>query len=102
MRQRDFIREVTYKFEDVSEDAVKAILDAMEEVIVDAIMDEDSVKFFPGFTIYGAKTKPLNMKRPTDGKAMVVPPHVEPRVKFGYRFKLKVRGGTGRDTDYEE
>jgi len=99
MNQREFITEVANKFDDVPKAAVKEILTAMKEVIVDAIMDEDSVQFFPGFDIYGARTKSYETTKAIDGTRYVLPSRIEPRVKFGRRFRERVRGGFRNDAD---
>lgn len=99
MNQREFIAEVANKFDDVPKTAIKEILTAMKEVIVDAIMDEDKVQFFPGFDIYGARTKSFETTKALDGTRFILPSRIEPRVKFGRRFRERVRGGFRNDTD---
>lgn len=101
MNQKEFIAEVANKFDDVPKTAIKEILNAMKEVIVDAIKDEDSVQFFPGFDIYGARTKSYETTKAIDGTRFILPSRVEPRVKFGRRFREKVRKGY-RDYDSDQ
>lgn len=99
MNQREFAKEVANKFDDVSPEAVRAILKAMTEVITDAIMDEDSVVLFPGFTIYGRRTKSFESTKAISGERYMVPSRIEPVVKIGRNYRVKVREGFKDDTD---
>ena len=71
---------------------VKAVLDAAQEIVYNAMAKEEEVKLFDGLTLSGVR-KPACVKRnPLTGENVNVPEKVAPKAKFGKAAKDAVNG----------
>ena len=86
MNRTDFIKEVATKSE-MTQKAVKEILEVMQEVVYTEMKNCGEVKIFDSVTL-AAKDVPERIARnPQSGAEIVVPQHLAPKAKFGKGIK---------------
>ena len=86
MTKHEFVREVGIKSNTTHRD-VKEILNAIRDVIVEHMKDEDGVTPFRGIKFYAVYKDARRRRNPSTGEMIDVSPNYSPRVKFTQYFK---------------
>ena len=86
MNRTDFIKEVATKSE-MTQKAVKEILEVMQEVVYTEMKNCGEVKIFDSVTLAGKEVPQRIARNPQDGSELIVPEHIAPKAKFGIGIK---------------
>ena len=86
MTRTEFIKEVAGKAE-LSQKAVKEILEVMQEVTYAEMAKGEEVKIFDSVTLLGKEVPQRTARNPQTGAEIVVPQHLAPKAKFGTGIK---------------
>ena len=86
MTRTDFIKEVATKAE-MTQKAVKEILEVMQDVAYAEMAKGEEVKVFDSVTLVGRKVEQRTARNPQTGSEIVVPEHLAPMAKFGKGLK---------------
>ena len=86
MTKKEMIREVAEKTNS-AQNHVGAIVNAIEDTVVDHIKQGGEVKLFNGVTLYAAVSAPRTSRNPQTGEPIDVPAKNVMRLKVGNRIK---------------
>ena len=86
MNRTEFIKEVAGKAE-MTQKAVKEILEVMQEVAYAEMAKGEEIKVFDSVTLVGREVPERTCRNPQDGSTIVVPKHLAPKAKFGKGLK---------------
>ena len=91
MTKQDFITKVSQKAGSRKGD-VDVFMNAVREVVIEALAAEDEVKLFKGLTLCGVKVDETIRRNPQTGEPVVCPPYIKLKAKFAPSFKKEVNG----------
>ena len=91
MTNKDLISAVAKKTDFVTRD-VKTVLDALEEVIIQGVANEEEVKLFHGFSVVGTLKDEHIARNPQNGQDVLVPAKIVVKTKITPTFKNRVNG----------
>lgn len=86
MTRTEFIKAVAENAE-MTQKAVKEILEVMQEVVYDEMAKGEEVKIFDSVTLLGKEVPEREARNPQTGDVIVVPAHLAPKAKFGTGIK---------------
>lgn len=98
MKKIDFVREITTKVNDgydrprFSQNDVKVLLDAIQDIVYQAAKNEDEVSIINGLTLTSTIREAHTARNPRTGETFDVPAKRIPKVKIGKNFKDAVLG----------
>ena len=86
MTRTDFIKEVATKAE-MTQKAVKEILEVMQDVAYAEMVKGEEVKVFDSVTLVGKTVDERKARNPQTGSEIIIPKHLAPKAKFGKGLK---------------
>lgn len=86
MTRTEYIKAVAEKAE-MTQKAVKEVLEVMQEVAYDEMAKGEEVKIFDSVTLLGKAVPERTARNPQTGAEIVVPEHLAPKAKFGSAIK---------------
>ena len=86
MNRTEFVKAVAEKAE-MTQKAVKEVLDVMQEVAYVEMAKCEEVKMFEGLTLIGVQKEATTARNPKTGEVIDVPAKVAPKAKFGKAAK---------------
>ena len=86
MTRTEYIKAVAEKAE-MTQKAVKEVLDVMQEVVYTEMKNGEEVKIFDSVTLLGKEVPEREARNPQTGETIVVPEHLAPKAKFGSGIK---------------
>ena len=86
MNRTEFVKAVAEKAE-MTQKAVKEVLDVMQEVVYAEMKKGEEVKIFDSVTLLGKEVPEREARNPQTGGTIVVPEHLAPKAKFGTGIK---------------
>lgn len=89
MLKKDFVRKVAEKA-GITQANVAMIMDAIHDVVVEAVAAQDEVKPFSGLSITGVAVDERVGRNPQTGDAINIPAHTKARAKFAPSFKAEI------------
>lgn len=90
MLKKDYINKIA-EMSGLTKVKVAEVLDAVGEVVFNAIAEEDSVPVFDGMKVYGVTVAESVRRNPRTGEPVTIPAHMAPRAKFLGSFKNAVK-----------
>lgn len=92
MHKEEFIRKVAARLNGATKEQIRVILLATQQVIEEAIYNQERVKVFDFLYVSGFETKPRKRRDPYHGKPIVIEPHLKPKAEFTVAFRNELRG----------
>ena len=86
MKRAEFIKAVAEQAE-MTQKAVKEVLEVMQEVAYGEMAKGEEVKIFDSVTLLGKEVPERTARNPQTGDEIVVPAHLAPKAKFGKGVK---------------
>lgn len=86
MKRAEFIKAVAEQAE-MTQKAVKEVLEVMQEVAYGEMAKGEEVKIFDSVTLMGKEVAERTARNPQTGEELVVPAHLAPKAKFGSAIK---------------
>ena len=86
MNRTEFVKAVAERAE-MTQKAVKEMLDVMQEVVYEEMANGEEVKIFDSVTLLGKEVPERTARNPQTGAEIVVPKHLAPKAKFGTGIK---------------
>jgi DNA-binding protein HU-beta len=86
MTRTEYVKTVAKKA-NLTQKAVKEILDVMQEVAYGEMTAGGEVKIFDSVTLVGKEVSERTARNPQTGAEIVVPQHLAPKAKFGKGIK---------------
>ena len=86
MNRTEFVKVVAEKAE-MTQKAVKEVLEVMQDVAYNEMKAGGEVKIFDSITVYGKEVPEREARNPQTGETLVVPSHLAPKAKFGKGIK---------------
>ena len=86
MNRTEFVKAVAEKAE-MTQKAVKEVLDVMQEVAYAEMKNGGEVKLFDSVTLLAKEVPERIARNPQTGSEIVVPQHLAPKAKFGTGIK---------------
>ena len=69
---------------------VREIFEALQEVILEGAMDEEGITIIDGLKIGTKQVEEREARNPQNGDVVIVPAHLKPYAKFGKTFKTAI------------
>lgn len=89
MLKKDFVKKVAEKANIRQVDAA-LVMDAIHDVVVEAVAAQDEVKPFNGLTLCGVQVDARIGRNPQTGEAIDIPAHTKVKARFAPSFKAEV------------
>lgn len=86
MNRTEFVKAVAEKAE-MTQKAVKEVLEVMQEVTFEEMAKGEEVKIFESVTLVGKEVPEREARNPQTGETILVPAHLAPKAKFGTGIK---------------
>ena len=86
MNRSDYVKAIATETGFTQKD-VKAVLDAGQTIVYEAMAKEEEIKVFDGLTLVGVKKAACVKRNPLTGADVEVPEKIAPRAKFGKALK---------------
>ena len=86
MNRTEFVKAVAEKAE-MTQKAVKEMLEVMQEVTFEEMANCEEVKLFDGVTLVGVQKEARTARNPLTGETIEVDAKVAPKAKFGKAIK---------------
>lgn len=90
MKRAEFIKAVAEQAE-MTQKAVKEVLEVMQEVAYGEMAKGEEVKIFDSVTLMGKEVAERTARNPQTGEELVVPAHLAPKAKFGSGIKALLK-----------
>lgn len=100
MQKKDLIKGISDKVNSieglnyVNSKQISAIIDIYNGIIVDAMKNEDSIRFANGFSIKGSPVEARSQYCAFNGETIEIPSHIVPKLKVTKAFKEEMNGIT--------
>lgn len=89
---RNFINEHESKDLSLTTKQINAVIDAYNDLIIDAVYNEQNIKFANGFAITGVPVEARSKFCHFTNKFVDIPPHIIPKLKVSKEFKQDLNG----------
>ncbi len=86
MNRTEFVKAVAENAE-MTQKAVKEVLEVMQEVTYAEMKKGEEVKIFESVTLVGKEVPEREARNPQTGATIIVPKHLSPKAKFGTGIK---------------